>query len=431
MDNLKKIITKGSKFGNVEVSLNETTETTVEYINDNLRNFVEGDSKSLSIRISKGNKFGYSTTTNTENWESCLKNAIKIMKISKPLKEKIELSEKMRLKKPDGIFFKKLEKLSNEKILLLGDKIIDTVKGMHKSLIVPEASITKVIGKSNFLNSNGVNVKEKSTLFSAASYPIIGTASGTDARVSHNVFDTKEIAVNSAQMCIDSLKPKPIATMKTELVLDYFAFSDLISSILVPSLSGQNVFNKRSYLEGKLGKKVFSDKLTVLDNGLLNKGLYSSSTDAEGTKRQITNLIEKGVVKNFLYDNYSAKLAKVSSSGNCTGMEKVPAVGPSNLIVKPGNYKKEEIIKETKKGIYAHFLAGTHAVNEITGDVSLAVSNSFYIEKGKIINPIKQAMVSFNLFEALNHLEYIGKELRQDSEVMCPIVKFENVQIIG
>jgi PmbA protein len=428
---LSKIIKKGEKFGNVEAAVADANEATLVYDNNSIKNMVEGSQAILAIRVSDGRRFGYSTTSNLEKWEKCLNSAVKIMHVSRPLKEEFEIARKSKFQNSKGIYSKEIEKLSAEKLVSIGDKMVHTALGLNKKLLVPNASISKLTSNYQFMNSNGINVRWKNTIFSASLQAVSGISSGSESRISHQLVDEKAVGKIAAQMCIDGLNPKPVKTEKVDLILDYFAFSSLIMSILVPSLQGNNVLSRKSYLQDKLGKKVFSEKLSVVDDGILPNGLFSSAADAEGVARQKTILIENGVVKNFLYDLYSAKLAKMKSTGNCMSLEKMPNVGPSNFIVCKGDYKKDEMIKDTKEGIYTYFLAGAHVVNETTGDVSVGIENAFYVKNGSIEHPVRQALVSFNLFEALKNVQVIGKDIRQEAEVACPIVKFSNVQVIS
>ena len=282
-----------------------------------------------------------------------------------------------------------------------------------------------------FANSNGVTAADKDTSLSGSLECGLGTAVGTDGTSSHSDIDFVKIGKSAGQMCIDCLNPKPIKTMKTELILDYFAASDLINAALVPAVLSENVQNKRSYLAGKLGRKVFADSVTIHDDGLLAKGLNSGRIDSEGSPSQRTEVITKGILKNYLYDMYSAKIDKKKTTGNSSSIAKVPSVGVSNFVMKPGRYSREEIIRETKHGILAEFLMGTHFVNSITGDASVGVSNAFYIENGEIKYPVKQAMISLNIFDALKKIEVIGNNMRQESAVMCPTIKLSDVQIIS
>jgi len=160
-------------------------------------------------------------------------------------------------------------------------------------------------------------------------------------------------------------------------------------------------------------------------------GLASDRFDPEGTPRQKTTVINKGVFQSPLYDIYSANREKKKSTGNCGGINRMPLIGPTNFSISKGNYSNKDIIKTTKEGILANNVIGLHLINKTTGDCSVGVENGFYVKNGEIQFPLKQTMVSFNLFEELKKLEVLGKKLRQETNVVAPMLRFDKVQIIG
>jgi PmbA protein len=417
----------------VDASVNISKEQmlSIEYNRDKLKSSSEGNTALLEIRVSKGKKSGFSTTTLVNNWEKCFDRALKIMRVSKPLKHEILLSEPKKLKSAEGTYSKTVAEMPVEKLFEKAGDAISEVKNVKKDILITSGKFIREEEEIIFANSNGVNAADKNTTLSGTIECSLGTAVGVDGHSSPSDIDFIKVGKSAGQMCIDCLNPRPIKTMKTELILDYFAASDLIQTALVPSVLSENVQNKRSYLSGKLGRKVFSDSVTFYDDGLLAKGLNSGRIDSEGSPSQRTEVVTKGIMKNYLYDLYSAKIDKKKTTGNSSSIAKVPSVGVSNFVMKPGRYSREEIIKETKNGILTAFLMGTHFVNSITGDASIGLSNAFYVENGEIKYPIKQAMISLNIFDALKKIEIIGNDMRQESAVMCPTIKLSDVQIIS
>lgn len=431
MELINKIIKKAGKYGNAEIIIftNNTFSTVFE--NNSLSNIKNGNVSEMHIKLSNGGKFGFSKTNNIGKWEACLENAYSVMRASEPLDLDVALTKKTTYPKIKGIFSKEIENLDKEMILNKTKEMMETAKSLDKRINIPTADSTMDSVKINFANSNGINVEHKSNVVSSSIDTTMGEVSGSETKISHKMFDFNRVGKSAAELCISSLNPKPVKTMKSDLVLDYFAAADIIHTVLIPAFGADNVQIGKSFLKGKLGKKVFSEKITINDNTLLSGGLFSRPFDFEGTKSQKTTLVKNGVIENYLYDNYSARKDKVKSTGNCAGLQKIPYVGTSNFVLMPGKYKQEQIIKSTDKGLLAKFAFGTHVANVLTGDVSIGVSNAFYIEKGQIVHPVKQAMVSFNLFEALKNIQMIGKELRQETDVAAPMLKFDNVQIIG
>jgi len=428
---INKILKKAEKYGEVEILIAKHDTSSIVFESGNLSNINSGDVSEMHIRLSNGKQFGFSKINDINEWERCLRNAHSVMKASKPIESDIIINQKTSYPKIKGIFAKKIEALDKETILKKTKEMMATVSSVDKriNMSVAESAVDSV--KLTFANSNGINVSHNSNVLSAGIETTIGDVSGYDSKMLHEVFDFNKVGNSAAELCVSSINPKPIKTMVADLVLDYFAIASIAHTVLMPAFAADNVQTGRSFLKGKLGKKVFSEDITITDNAILEKGLFSRPFDAEGTKSQKTALVEDGIVKNYLYDNYSARKDGVKSTGNCFGLQKIPLIGSSNFVIKPGKYSKDKIISETKRGVLAKYAFGTHVANVLTGDVSIGVSNAFYIENGQIVHPVKQAMVSFNLFEALKNVQLIGKELRQEMDVVAPMIRLDNVQIIG
>lgn len=403
----------------------------IEYENNSLSNTSDGYTDLLEIRISKGKKFGYSLSDNLSKWDGCFESALKLMKVSKPLDRNIVLSKPSKPEKISGIYSKKVAEMPMADMFKKAEDAVDEVKNVREDLSVLSAKFSKSNSLSVFGNTNGTDFSEKGTMMSTLVECGLGTANGTDGSDSRQDLDFVPVARDAARLCVDSIDPKKVNRMKTELILDYFAAADLLQATLVPSLMSDMVQNNKSYLKGKLGKKVFSDKLSVADNALMPGGLFSGRYDCEGSRTSKTELISKGVVKNFLYDMYSAAADKKKTTGSCSSIAKIPSVGTSNFMVQPGAYSRDEIISDTKQGVLAKFVMGTHFVNSITGDASIGLCNAFFVEDGCIRYPVKQAMIFVNIFEALKNIEVIGNNMRQDAPVACPTIKIPGVQIIS
>ena len=428
MVSIKKIISEGEKYGDIIVLKKDTNKISSDFSKRKIISTDEGNTTKLLIRISKNKKFGYATTSDFSKWKKCLMDAVSIMKASKKVGHEIKLSEPEKIKIPEAVYSKKIKELQPKKMVEKGYSIIDSV---NKRLDIPMISISKSIEEIQISSSNGLNAKEKETLFSTIVETKSGEVTATEMKVSRDLFDPVKVGKESERLCIKSLNPKPIKTFKGSLILDYFAFSGILNTTLVSAVSADEIQSKKSILYNKLNEKVFSDKLNVTDNGLLKKGLMSGSFDSEGTPLQKTKIIENGIFKKPLYDIYSAEKDKTKSTGNCGGLEQLPLINPTNFIITPGEYSRDEIISETKQGVLAKHAFGLHFINPITGECSIGVESAFYVKNGKIEYPIKQAMVNFNIFNQLKKLEVIGKNLRQESSIVAPTVRFDDVQIIG
>lgn len=179
-----------------------------------------------------------------------------------------------------------------------------------KRITSSELFVNKTINKDLFSNSNGIFLAEETGSFGCQIEVKIKDVSASESKSSLNLFNVKETGKKAGELCLSSLNPKKTKTQKANVILDYFALSSLIESTLMPSLSAENVWKKRSFYFNKLNKKAMSDLITITDDGTFEKGLMKSSYDGEGNPAKKTVIFEKGILRNFLFDSYTANILK-------------------------------------------------------------------------------------------------------------------------
>jgi PmbA protein len=246
-----------------------------------------------------------------------------------------------------------------------------------------------------------------------------------------NLLDVN-VAKSHAQRLLGLLNKKQMDTCNIPLILHPEALSSLFSQSYVFSVSGENLFLKKSKF--KIGEKVFDDKITITDDAL-TKGLFCTRPfDKEGTKSQKFNVIENGVFKNALYDNYYGKLVGKKSTGNAQrSVVSLPSILPNNIVIKAGNVK--DVLNDVDKAIYVRGMLGVHTMNEATGDFSVGVMEGHYVEKGKLKYAVKDTMIAGNFFDLMNNVVSVGKKIEHSLDVSggcyMPEILFKNVKVIG
>ena len=139
-----------------------------------------------------------------------------------------------------------------------------------------------------------------------------------------------------------------------------------------------------------VGRKVASDQITIVDDGTIPERRGSLTIDDEGTMSQNTVLIENGKLKGFMHDRLNARLMKQNPTGNGRrqSYSHIPMPRMTNTYMLSGKYDHEELIKSTKKGIYATQFSGGQ-VDITSGKFVFSASEAFEIINGKIGKPFK------------------------------------------
>ncbi len=250
--------------------------------------------------------------------------------------------------------------------------------------------------------------------------------------VHYDDFDPAQVGKQAAENAIQMLGAKPIKSCEVPMVVSPEIGVTLLSYI-VGMLSADPVQKGKSLFAGKIGEKVASDLITLIDDGRLKGGLATRPVDGEGVPRQTTPLIVDGLLKTYLYDCYNAKKGSTKSTGNRgrSSYQSFGGINSTNLYLKPGNVKPEEIVAGIKDGFYLSVAFGLHAgINDVTGDFSLPVAG-FRIEKGQKTYPIRGVTIGGNLFDFLKSVDQIGDDLTWIQSTGCPTFSVESIKIGG
>ena len=175
---------------------------------------------------------------------------------------------------------------------------------------------------------------------------------------------------------------------------------------------------KTSAFSGMVGRRVASDKCTVVDNGTLPSRRGSLNVDDEGSPTQNTVLIEKGILKGYLADKLSSKLMGIADTGNGRreSYEHIPMPRMTNTYMLAGDEAPEDIIRSVKKGIYAANFGGGQ-VDITNGKFVFSASEAYLIEDGHITAPLKNATLIGNGPDVLTRVSMVGNDLKLDEGV--------------
>jgi TldD protein len=179
-------------------------------------------------------------------------------------------------------------------------------------------------------------------------------------------------------------------------------------------------FNRKgtSAFAGMLGKRVASDKCTVVDNGTLPSRRGSINVDDEGSPTQNTVLIEKGILKGYLSDKLSSRLMGMPDTGNGRreSYEHIPMPRMTNTYMLAGQDSPEDIIRSVKRGVYAVNFGGGQ-VDITNGKFVFSTSEAYMIEDGRVTAPLKNCTLIGNGPDALTKVSMVGNDLQLDEGV--------------
>jgi len=177
-------------------------------------------------------------------------------------------------------------------------------------------------------------------------------------------------------------------------------------------LEATSVAKGNSIFAGKVGEQIASPLVTFVDDGTLKNEWGSLTVDDEGTKTKRNVLIEKGILKGYMIDKLNGRRMGMEStgSGRRESYKYSPTSRMTNTFILNGDSNLEEMIKNTKKGLYAKYMGGG-SVNPATGDFNFAVMEGYLIEEGKITKPVRGATLIGNGGDVLKKIDMVGDNL--------------------
>ncbi|MFH1428372.1 MAG: TldD/PmbA family protein [Candidatus Margulisiibacteriota bacterium] len=254
---------------------------------------------------------------------------------------------------------------------------------------------------------------------------------GIDFSTAFSNLNPEMIGNEAARRAVQMLDAATIKTQTMEVVFSPLVAIDFLE-VISPMVLADQVLKGKSLLCGREAQKIASDKITIIDDGILSGGAGSAPFDAEGVPTRRTVIVEDGVLKTFLFDEISAAKSKKQSTGNASrsSFMSLPSVGTNNIYFQAGKKSEEEIISGVDKGFYIARVMGLHTANPISGDFSLGASG-LLIENGKLTTPVRGVVIAGNLLELLQKVTQVGNNLRFVLGTGAPTIHFGELTVSG
>jgi PmbA protein len=249
------------------------------------------------------------------------------------------------------------------------------------------------------------------------------------ARRAGALEDPAAVGRKAAQRALRKLGARKVPTCRIPVIFDSETARALLGHVF-EAVRGDAVYRSASFLTGKLGQKISSESITILDDGLRPGGFGSRPFDDEGVPASVTPVIEKGILRNYLLNCYTARKLNLKTTGNASrGVAGPPTVGPKNFYLVAGAEPPEEILRSVSSGFYVTELIG-FGVSIVTGDYSRGASG-MWIEKGELAFPVEEVTIAGNLQEMLQHIEGVGSDLEFRSSLAAPTLLVGGLTVAG
>jgi len=312
--------------------------------------------------------------------------------------------------------------LALERIIRASDARIVNSSGSHY------ADATSILALAN---SNGFTGAYAGTRASLSTGPVAdeeGTKRtahyGTAARLTRDLESRDDVGRIAARRAVEMFGARKPRTMRVPVIFERDTAAAVLDDIF-SAIAASNVAVGNSWLADRIGDRIGSELVTIVDDGTLPGRLGSAPFDGEGVATRRTPVIERGVLRTFLYDTYYARKLGAKTTGNSTG----GGIGANNFYLEPGAQTLGELIASTPRGVLVLDTIG-FATEHATGTYSRG-ARGFMIEDGELAYPVDEFTVAGNFAAMLAAVDGIADDLRFDGVTVSPSFRVGEMTVSG
>ncbi|MEM7137400.1 MAG: TldD/PmbA family protein [Myxococcota bacterium] len=299
------------------------------------------------------------------------------------------------------------------------------------------ASFTRAAGASALATSHGFAGSDRGTYASIVVNPVADDEGGkkrsgyhwSAARHYADVDPSDEVGREAARRTVAQLGATKLPTQELPVVFDKDAARSIVG-LLAGCVLGGAIWRKSSYLVDRVGSKVASDLVDIVDDPLLPRAPGSRAFDGEGLLSRRNVVVDKGVLKTYLLDTYSARKLDLESTASAS---RSPAGGisssTSNLVLRSGSLSRDQLVADTQHGLYVTGMMG-FGFNGVTGDFSRGASG-FLIRGGELAEPISEVTISLNLDRLLQRIDAVANDLEYRTSIAAPTFRVSEMTLAG
>jgi len=446
------VIDEAQKLGadEVECYVSLTKSYFVQIMTGEIRQPIYTVEGGLGIRVVTDRRIGFSSTNifEKETIRETIKKALSVARASKPNPKWVSLPQKEKYPSVPKLYDKRIEDMTADEVLDHAKIMVTSALNVDKRIIPVWGGVAISIFEEIVANSHNVYGANRGTFFGGSLGVIAREDDKTTPIHSESAYSRsldiklENVGIAVAEKTIKSLTTTRIGTGDYPVILAPEALTMLMMFTLIRSLEADFVQLGRSPFANRVGQEIAASSFTVIDDGTLAGGVSSAPFDDEGspTKRKV--LIDKGVLRGFMYDNYTAKIENKESTGNGIRAgawysqaqpkyQFTPTVFPTNFIVGTGDSSLNEMISDIDLGILVLGVQGAHSSNPETGEVSVVATPAWKIENGEVKGLIPGLMMNMNIYDAIKQVELISKESKRVYNMILPWIKFRSIRMIS
>lgn len=421
--------------------------TTIRITDSEIAELKQNQERGLAIRIIHGKKIGSAKTTDCVNSEKIVEKALQSTNLVKPKNFWVSLPHGDKFSRIDKTYDKKLGEISGIEASDIAQIMINSAK--QQKITTVSGSLNIVSENIEIANSSGLNCLDKATYIAGVinadsdygNSPASGI--GTTSSRTLSSFSADTVGIDAAEMCVNSINPESCQPETYSIIFEPYAVGEMLAFVFSSNFNLKTYSEKRSCFVDKFGKKIATENFNLIDDPHYPDGIGSKPFDDEGIPTLPQYLIKSGIFNGMFSDSFYAFKEGKKSTGNATRMgepmgrnaQPIPFPLPHNLRISGIGITKEEIIKNTKKGLLVGRLWYTYPVNPERGDFSCTARSGIrIIEDGIIRKPGKSVRIVHNLPTLLQNISEIGTDTKNVLQwnslpSITPSIKVDGIRV--
>lgn len=393
----------------------------------------------IGLRVFRGGRLGFASTNQTGEaaLEGCAADAIALSKLAPadPFNVLLPGEKSASL----ALFDPEVAGLSIERAVDLGREFVERSRAGDARISIDSAGADASAAARAVATSRGIRASESDA---SVSLNVFGMAiDGEDVGGFHYTGDSvrrlakldeagRVCADEFSKVALGNLGARPAQSYEGPVLFAPDAFLEVFVAPLVSAASAIAVQRGRSPLAGRLGQRVAAAVLDVHDDPLDRELAGAGAFDREGQRCARYAIVERGVLRGFLYNTYAAAVEKRASTGHAAGTPRgVPGLGPHALAVAPGHGgSRADLERALGRGLYVQRFSGT--IDPASGDFSGVAKSSRWIEKGAVAGPVRETLIAGNVFALLPKIAALSSvSERSSGEARAPYALVDGVTV--
>lgn len=440
----EKTVETARSFGGsiCDVLVLSTRATTAEIEKNSIKQASFSDDPGVAVRVFDRGSLGFAYCTSHD--EKAISRAAE-MAVSQARGGTADddfkgLPQPGKLDTGQGLYDKSIAELQPDEAV---DMLITLVDEATSDSRISAVNASLVVATNNvaLANSNGLVADQRLTAFDVTAEAVARADgemfSGLDSASGRKLDrDSPRSVGNSAmRQAIRGLRHAKVETRDCPVILDPIAAAYILASSIGGGTNAENVQRGRSFLAGRLGSTLASESLSIHDDPAMPWAFGSTAFDGEGVQSRRKAVIDRGVLRTYLHDSYTAGKDSLQSTGNSSrggalwSFRHPPGISFSNLVVGTGDVSTDEMVQDCGEGIYLRLTFDYP--NLATGEFSALLMEGYVIEDGAIGPSVRQATMGLNITELLSRIDMIGSESRQAFGVFTPALRISKARIGG